>query len=221
MSIVDIIFKYQSAYIEGFKNTLILSVYIWCIGISIGALFGALSVKYQNTFGVLLKVMLLTVSSVPAIVLLFWAHYPFQAAFKVTINPMYTSIIVLSIINIIGVASIVRSVIEEFPGQYVIAAEVLGVKKSLILIKIYYPLVLRGVMPGILILEVTMLQSTIFASLISVDELFRVTQRINSQIYQPISLYSILGVIYMILSMPIYILSNKMSKKYKAMLSDK
>ena len=57
------------------------------------------------------------------------------------------------------------------------------------------PIVLRQMIPGLLMIQVTMLQSTLFASLISVDEIFRVAQRINAVVYRPIEVYTALGLV--------------------------
>ena len=48
-----------------------------------------------------------------------------------------------------------------------------------------------------------MLHTTLFASLISVEEIFRVAQRINAQIYRPVEIYTALGVFFLAVSLPV------------------
>ena len=96
-----------------------------------------------------------------------------------------------------------RSHIEEFPSQYVIAAKVCGLTSRQIAINIQLPIILRQILPGLLIVQVTMLHMTLFASLISVDELLRVAQRINSNIYRPVEIYTALGVFFLAVSLPV------------------
>jgi ABC-type amino acid transport system permease subunit len=68
---------------------------------------------------------------------------------------------------------------------------------------IQLPLIFRQVLPGLLLLQVMMLHTTLFASLISVEEIFRVAQRINAQIYRPVEIYTALGVFFLMVSLPI------------------
>lgn len=57
-----------------------------------------------------------------------------------------------------------------------------GLSNKAILFKIELPLVLRQVLSPLLVSQVVMLHMTLFASLISVEELLRIAQRINSHL---------------------------------------
>jgi ABC-type amino acid transport system permease subunit len=62
---------------------------------------------------------------------------------------------------------------------------------------------------------------TLFASLISVQELFRVAQQINSQIYKPIEIYTALAVFFIAICLPLNLLAYWFKKKYTRNLSEK
>ena len=109
----------------------------------------------------------------------------------------------LSIVNIFGVADLVRTALDDFPKQYLTAAKVSGLTKKQTIMNIQLPLIFRQVLPGLLLLQVMMLHTTLFASLISVEEIFRVAQRINAQIYRPVEIYTALGVFFLMVSLPI------------------
>jgi ABC-type amino acid transport system permease subunit len=55
---------------------------------------------------------------------------------------------------------------------------------------------------------------TLFASLISLDELFRVSQRINSIEFKPVEIYTIIAIFYFALSAPILIFSELLQKRF-------
>ena len=97
----------------------------------------------------------------------------------------------------------VRGVLQDFPRQYLIAAKVTGLTRRQTIFRIQLPLVLRQIIPGLLLLQVTMMHTTLFASLISVEEIFRVAQRINAQVYRPVEIYTALGVFFLLVSLPI------------------
>jgi ABC-type amino acid transport system permease subunit len=59
-----------------------------------------------------------------------------------------------------------------------------------------------------------MLQATLFASLISVDEIFRVAQQVNSLIYKPVEIYSMLALLFIAICVPLHLLANYLRQKY-------
>ena len=123
--------------------------------------------------------------------------------FDIVVDPFYTAALTLSIVNIFGVADLVRTALDDFPKQYLTAAKVSGLTKKQTIMNIQLPLIFRQVLPGLLLLQVMMLHTTLFASLISVEEIFRVAQRINAQIYRPVEIYTALGVFFLMVSLPI------------------
>jgi len=63
-------------------------------------------------------------------------------------------------------------------------------------------------------IQVNMLQATLFASLISVNEIFRVAQQINSQIYRPVEIYTALGLLFLAICLPLNGLALWLKAKY-------
>jgi polar amino acid transport system permease protein len=157
----------------------------------------------------------------PLLVFMFWLHYPVQAMFGVVIDPFITACFTLSILNIFGVADLVRSSLDDFPKQYVTAAQVTGPnphpndhEHSITADFPVYP-------AGLLILQVSMLHATLFTSMISVEELFRVAQRINAQIYKPIEIYTALGVFFLAICLPINAFALWFKNKYTRNISER
>lgn len=157
--------------------------------------------------------------AVPTLVFLFWLHYPAQAMFNVVIDPFITATFTFSLLNIFGVADIVRGALDDFPKQYVLAARVCGLGLKQTVFKIQLPILLRMTLPALLLLQVSMLHITLFSSLISVEELFRVAQRINAQIYKPVEIYTALGVFFLIVCVPINGLALWLKRRFTRDLS--
>jgi len=203
MSVFDIIIKYMPAFLNGLTVTMQLSAIIWGCGLFLGAALGLAAEKYKLYVGIPARATSFLLSGIPILVFLFWLHYPAQAMFNLVIDPFYTAALTLSIVNIFGVADIVRAALSDFPQQYLTAAKVTGLTRMQTILNIQLPLVLRQVIPGLLVLQVVMLHTTLFASLISVEEIFRVAQRINAQIYKPVEIYTALGVFFLAVSLPV------------------
>lgn len=198
----QIIRDYHEAIGNGLWMTIRLCFVIWSIGLVAGALLGIASGKWKLAVGAPFRVAAFVLSGIPVLVLLFWLHYPLQSILGVVVNPFYTASAALALVNTFLVADVVRNTLRDFPAQYLTAARVCGLSSRETALRIQLPIVLRQVLPSLLLIQVTMLQSTLFASLISVDEIFRVAQQINAAIYRPVEVYTALGVFFLIICLP-------------------
>lgn len=208
MTFFQIIQQYSEAMLGGLYVTLKLSLLVWISGIAVGSALGALGASFRAAVGSPSKVISILLAGMPALVFLFWMHYPLQAFLSVVIDPFFTAALTLSVINIFLVADLVRGAIHDFPRQYSDAARVCGMSASTITMRIKFPILLRQIIPGLLLIQITVFQMTIFASLISVDEIFRVAQRINSRIYRPVEIYTLLAIFFIAVCVPLHLLAQ-------------
>lgn len=220
MSVLDILINYHIAFLKGLFVTMQLSLLIWGSGMILGTALGIAGSRSPIWVGIPSRGFSFFLSGVPLLVFLFWLHYPAQAMFNLVIDPFYTAAFTLSIVNIFGVADIVRGALNDFPNQYMIAARVTGLTREQTIFKIQLPLILREIMPPLLLLQVAMLHTTLFASLISVDEIFRAAQRINAQIYRPVEIYTALGVFFLAVCLPINGLAFWLKRNFTRNLSE-
>ena len=221
MSVFEIIDKYKFGFLCGLRVTFYLCLIIWTSGLIIGSILGVLSQRYKTFIGIPVRLISFFFTGVPVLVFLFWLHYPFQQMIGRNIDPFITTSLAISLINIFAVSEIVRSAINDLPTQYIEAAMVCGISQRKQLWKIEIPIVFRYVLPSFLITQVNMLHLTLFGSLISVNEIFRVSQQINSQIYQPIEIYTALGIFFLIVCLPINGIALYLKAKYTRNLSER
>ncbi len=221
MSIFDILLRYRDALAAGLLVTLRLAIVAWLAGLCVGIIVGALAHRWPRLVGVPLRVLAFLLSGVPFLVLLYWAHYPLQEILRVVVDPFITSATLLSLINIVAVGEVWRGALDDFRQEYRNAALVCGLTTFEVLRYVQIPLVLRQALPMLLGIQVLILQTTLFTSLISVQELFRVTQEINSTIYRPIEIYSALAILFVVVCVPIYATAILLRRKYTRNLSER
>jgi ABC-type amino acid transport system permease subunit len=221
MTVIDILLRYRQAFMGGLRNTMALAGIAWFLGLTVGIPLGALARRYVRWVGYPLHAVSFAIAAIPPIVLLYWAHFPLQTAFKIVIDPFVTASTILSFLNVVVVAQIVRSALDNFRDEYRLAAQVSGMTRREIFRFVELPLIAREVLPSILASQVLILQSTIFASLISVPELFRVAQLIDSKIYQPIQIYSALAVFFLVVCLPVYLIAFLLRQRFLRNLSEK
>ena len=221
MSILEIIIKYQEGFLQGLGVTLQLCLIIWASGLVIGSMLGWFSARSNKFIDLLIKLLSFTLSGVPLLVFLFWMHYPLQQLLQINIDPFITAALTLSIINIFSVCDIVRNAIKDIPKQFIEVADVCGISHKLRFLKIELPLIFRHAIAAFIIVQVNMLHMTLFASLISVGEIFRVAQRVNSIIYKPVEIYTALGIFFLIISLPLNGLAVYLKHRYARDFSEK
>ena len=218
---IDILQRYRGELLYGLRTTLMLCGVIWPSGIVLGGILGVAGARWNITVGWPSKVASFVLSGVPILVFLFWLHYPAQYALNIVVEPFYTAAAALSIVNTFMVADLIRGILADFPSQYVEAAKVCGLGPRQIVWKIEFPIVFRQVLPPLLSIQVSMLQATLFASLISVDEIFRIAQRINSEIYRPVEIYTALAVLFLAVCLPLHGLAEVLKIRFTRNLSER
>lgn len=221
ITIFKIIIEYQQALAQGLLVTLSLCLIIWSVGIIVGTILGFFGAQYPNEIGKPSKIFAFILSGVPILVLLFWLNYPLQDMLHIFVSPFITAVIAISLVNIFAVSDIVRTALNEFPEQYIVAGKVSGMKSQDIFKKIQFPIIFRQILPSLLTTQVGMLQLTLFASLISVAEVFKVAQNINAIIYKPVEIYSALAFFFLIICLPLNGLALWLKNRYTRNLSEK
>jgi His/Glu/Gln/Arg/opine family amino acid ABC transporter permease subunit len=221
MSVIDVLVDNRDAFSRGLWVTVQLIVVISFSGLILGSILGIASARSGRILAILLKFSVFVVSSLPVLVVLFWFHYPAQVMLGVVIDPFFTSIFVFSLLNIVSVANIIYNSINELPSQFREAALVCGISRVDIILTIEAPLVLRSSISSLLTSQVSMLHLTLFASLISVEEIFRVSQQVNAQIYKPVEIYTALGIFFLVVCFPVNVVAFLLKKKFGRDLSEK
>lgn len=221
MSFWDIVATYLNDLVGGLQVTLHLNLIVWGSGIIFGTALGLVSARWPNSLGMSTRLFALIFVGTPFLVLLFWMHYPFQIILGIVVPPFITAALTLSAVNVFLVADLVRGVLEDFPTQYLMAGDVAGLSRRRIALSIQLPIALRQLLPRVLLVQIVMLHGSLFASLISVDEVFRVAQRINSRIYKPVEIYTLLAALFLVVTLPLYALAAWLRRRFTRDLSER
>lgn len=219
MNAFEILSKYKAEFLIGISVTLLIALIVWLTGLVAGGILGILGAKYKKFVGIPSSTISFILGGIPAVVFLYWLHYPAQKIFEVVIDGYYSTVFALSIINTFLIADLVRNALSNFPEQYIVSTEVMGFSQQEITWKIQIPLILRQIIPSVLITEIVMLHSTLFGSFISVNEIFRIALRVNSEVYRPVEVFSLLAIFFLIISLPIAGVAGWLKKKYSRNLS--
>jgi His/Glu/Gln/Arg/opine family amino acid ABC transporter permease subunit len=206
---ISLISRYHQALFDGAVKSIELALLAWIGGLLLGTLLGVWRASHgSGSRRTGLSLVSIAASSIPVMVYLLWCHYPLQAALKINVPPFITAATVFTFYNTLTIGEVVRSAIEDLPVSFAMAARATGVPSFVYIRYVMLPLAMRAALPGYLVSQVGVLHMTLFASLISVDELFRVIQRINAVEYNAVGVYSLLAIFYFVLSFPLLMMAR-------------
>ena len=208
MTLLQILYQYRSAYFEGLLVTLRLCAFAWSVGLIIGGALAFSAERSPKLIGRPVYVLGRIVEAVPILVMLFWLHYPLQAELGVVIDPFITTGALLAALNALAVCGILRRAVDNVPADLIEVARVCGITPNRAFWKLQLPLALRAALGPLTSSQVAVLQMSIFGGLISVGELFRVSLRINAEIYQPVEVYTGLGLFFLAVCVPLNLLAR-------------
>lgn len=220
MSVLDILIQYRYALLDGLFVTLQLFFFSSLIGLSLGSIFGILAFQHKH-IALFVKASAFLLQSIPILVFLFWMHYPLQSLLRLVIDPFFTALFVLSILNISAIANLFQESLKAFPSQYTLVAKVHGLSAKTTFFHIQLPLLFRQIAPNLFHIQLQILQATLFASLISVEEIFRVAQRINAEIYKPVEIYTTLALLFIMILLPLNYTIAQLKERYTRDVSER
>lgn len=229
MDIIEILWEYRVGFLKGVNVTFQLSLIVWVIGLVGGVLLMLVDsyldkkIRKSKSLYSLLKTFAsffvirlgkTIIPSIPILVLLYWFYYPFQGIFNIELTPFTIAAIVLSIVNVTSTSYIIKQSILELPEKYESSALLCGLNSKEIFFKIKLPLIFRNTAGPLLLIQLSMLHNSIFASLINVQDILWQTKLINSQVHRPIEVFTILALFFLVISIPVILFGNYLKDKY-------
>ena len=211
----DVFVQYHELLFQGFFTTLKLLGSIMLFGIPAGVCVGVIGGRYLHAIEIVIDAFQFLTKVIPVLVLLFWLHFPLQAILGIVINPFWTTVVALGFINFVATAFIVKNELGLMPRSCRDAGATLGMSNIQIVRYIELPMMFRRIVPEIVLNQAVMLEYTLLASLISVPELFRVAQTINAIIYDPVAVYSLLVVFFLVIFVPLNFFSSFLNRTCK------
>ena len=205
--------EYWPALLRGLAVTLGLASFAWVSGLVVGVPLGLFASRERLITGRILGGLGFIFAALPALAILFWLHYPAQQLLGVSINPALTTAAILSILNIIFVGNIISAAVSNLPSELEMSCKLVGLPERVAFFSVLLPAALRVASPALLSTQLAVLHMTLFGSLISVEELFRVTQRINSLEYKPVELYTLMALMFAAVCIPLAWVQRTIAKR--------
>lgn len=214
MNVFEIIMRFRNELISGLGTTLKLSFIVFPLSIILGVLLALIRHNTPKYIGKLIRMLSIIISSVPLMVFLFWMHYPFQMLFGIVIDPFYTSVLVLTLFTSFLISEYIFNSLDTFPKELIDTVIVSGLSRKQITTKVQLPIIARQIIPNLILSFNFVLQSTLFCSFISVEELFMKVQQINAEVYKPVEIYTSIAVFFIAICLSINLIAFYFKRKF-------
>lgn len=131
-------------------------------------------------------------------------------------EPMVCAILALSFNTACYTTILLQGAIKSVPQNEIAACEAIGMSKWLAFRRIIFPRALRLALPAYSNEVLMILKGTSLASTITLLDLMGMTQQLIAQTYEPVVLYVIVGIIYLILHLGITAVFKLYSSRHLA-----
>jgi glutamate transport system permease protein len=198
---VDVFVDNLDAYLEGFRNTTLLTLVSFAVAMAIGVVIATFRVSPVPPLRLAGGVWVETLRNTPLAVLflLFFFGLP-----KVGIlyTPFVSSLIVLSLYTSTYVAETVRAGINSVSRGQAEAARSLGLTFPQVLARIVMPQALRTVVAPLGSVFIALIKNSGIAATIAVMDLTGVARRLGDATAQPVAAFVGAAIGYLILALP-------------------
>ncbi len=208
------VYAYRQKFVKGWLMTLAISAAALCLSLLIG-LFFALARRSRflplRYFGTL---YIEGIRGTPLLVQILVFFYVVADAFGVE-DRYLVGVITLSLFAGAYISEIIRAGIEGVGESQLESARAIGLTKGQIYRHVIFPQALRQTLPPLAGQFASLIKDSSLLSIIAVSEFTLNAQEVNAFTYSTLESYLPLAVGYLLLTLPISLLSRWLEKKYR------
>lgn len=197
------VLSFAPALVSGVRTTLLLTGLTIALGTPIGIALGVLLRFRSPIIRLPLLFLIDIIRSLPVLILILWVYYVVPALLGLPTISSFTLATLALVANLAAfVADIVRGAIAGVPRGLIDAGYASGLSRLAVLRRVTLPLVIRELLPTLALLWIDMLKLSSLASVISVYELVHTADKIRSETFRAIEVFTVIAVIYLAIVMP-------------------
>jgi polar amino acid transport system permease protein len=201
--------------LTGVKYTLLVCALSFVIGSTLGLLMAGLRLSHKVPFTQIAYIYTDFFRTTPALVQLIWVFYVLPILVGITLSPVASGVVALSLNAGAFFAEVFRGGIQAIPQGQWDAANVLGYRRRSTVLRIILPQGLRRALPATANIFIGLLKDSSLLSVIAVPELTYQAQTQASTTFRPLELYTALAVVYFLLTYPLSLTSSWLERRYR------
>jgi len=210
----EVVLRYLPALAIGLKNTILLTLFGMGGALTVALFLSLMVISRRRLVRLPAIVYIEFFRGVPFLVVLVWMFYALAAVTGVSLPAFTAAVISLTVCQSAYSAEVFRAGIESLEKGQMESARTLGMSYSLAMRRIILPQAIRRMVPPLVNSFIGMLKWSSLASIIAVPELLYQGNIIIQRTYRPMEIYTVIAVLYFIVSYPIAMLTRYLERKY-------
>lgn len=206
--------SYNHLFLQGLKNTLLLSGLALLIGLFLGLLLTTMRRSEITIISFIAKAIVELLRGTPLMLQILIVYYGLDIL-GLNLSAFMASLIAVSLNSSAYVSEIVRSGIESIDKGQMEAGRSLGLSKKQTMSKIIMPQAIRNILPALGNEFITLIKETSIASTIGVAELMYQTSKIQSLTFEAMKPLLLVSLIYFALTFGLSLIMKKVERNLK------
>lgn len=207
------IWTYKEVFWKGWKNTVFISLCSLGLSLIIGIITALLKRSGIPLAVILSKIYVELIRGTPLLVQILFFYY--VVAHQIGLeNRFAAGIIILSIFHAAYIAEMIRTGIENVSETQLESARAIGLTTTQSYRFVIFPQAIRQVIPPLAGQFASIIKDSSLLSIIGINELTNSAQQVNSATYSTLESFLPLALGYLILTLPISLLSKRLEKRF-------
>lgn len=208
----EFVSQYQTRIIDGF----ILTIYISIASMVLSLIFGLLGALGQLSRLGFLKILanlyVTLIRGTPLIMQIYLFFYIVGTAWGVD-NRFLAGVLILSVFEGAYIAEMIRAAYLSLDTNQLLAAKSVGFDRIQTFRFVISPQLMARLLPGLAGQLASIIKDSSLLSMISVIELTQTMREISATNFQLFECYFLLGLLYLVLTLPIHLLTKWLERK--------
>jgi len=200
--------------IEGLSVTIQVTLLVVFFATVIGVILGVFITYGSKYIKYIIRIFTDFVRGIPVLVLIFFAYYGFPAI-GLNLDNFVAAVVALTIFKTSHVIENTRGAIESIHFGQMEAAKSIGLDFKRRLIFVIFPLAIRRFLPPWINSVADTAKGSALVSLIGVVDLMLAMQKVIGRTYEPMPVYIVGLIIYVLINYSLSATSRKLESKYR------
>jgi polar amino acid transport system permease protein len=212
----SVIVRFREALAWGIVDTLILTLVPAAVGLAVGSLISAAVTARWPAVRWPAVAFCEIWRNTPILVQAIWIHFALPIVTGVSTSPFQSGLITLSLNASAYFSEIIRSGVAAVGRDQFEAAKALGLSLWARWRRVIVPQAIPKILPPLTNSLISLLKATAALSILAVDDLMKVINRLNSVLFRPIELYTSAAAIYILLGVTLGALASVVERRSAA-----
>jgi polar amino acid transport system permease protein len=209
----EAIYKYRQKFIQGWFNTILISLAALGLSTCIGLIFALGQRSHFLPFRYFSKLYVEFVRGTPLLVQILIFFYVVANAFGVN-NRYLVGVLTLSFFSGAYISEVIRAGIESVGKSQLESARAIGLTRAQTYRYVVFPQALRQILPPLAGQFVSLIKDSSLLSIIAISEFTLNAQEVNSYTFSTLESYIPLAAGYLILTLPISLWTRHLEQRH-------